>query len=230
MFTEESQSFSDQARQNLFDGIDPAIEKKQNQLKSSGSDQFESVANVTRNALQFIALTFVRTSELIGAKWEEFELDDESMWVIPASRMKKKRKHIVPLCKQSLSLLKKLEAIRSEHDWVFPSYRKPMTHLSTHTMINALYRMGYKNRMTVHGFRSLASTALNEIGFAADIIEKQLSVEDRNEVRSAYNHAEYIHKRKEMMQFWGDYLDKKKKLREDHTVTYLTISLDELLQ
>lgn len=161
----------------------------------------------TRLALKMLALTFVRTQELIGAEWQEFDFE-AAMWVLPADRMKMKAEHLVPLSRQALAVLEDLRRINGESRYVFAGInpRKPM---SNNTMLYALYRMGYRSRMTGHGFRSVASTILNEIsGFRSDVIERQLAHCERNAVRGAYNRAEYLPERRKMMQWWADYLDK----------------------
>lgn len=159
----------------------------------------------TRLALEMLALTFVRTTELIGATWNEFDLDN-AMWTIPAERMKMKAEHLVPLSQQTLSILSELKAISGISRYVFPG-RNPAVPMSNNTMLFALYRLGYKGRMSGHGFRAVASTALNESGFRPDVIERQLAHCERNEVRGAYNRAEYLPERKRMMQHWADHLD-----------------------
>lgn len=159
----------------------------------------------TMLALQLLALTFVRTNELIGAVWSEFDLDN-AVWVVPAHRMKMKAEHVVPLSAQSVTILRELHPMAGGSRFVFPgrSRDKP---ISNNTLLFALYRLGYKGKMTGHGFRSVASTVLNETGFRADVIERQLAHCERNEVRGAYNRAEYLQERREMMQHWGNYLD-----------------------
>ncbi|WP_297504212.1 tyrosine-type recombinase/integrase [Ferrovum sp.] len=160
----------------------------------------------TRLALQLLAQTFVRTSELIGAEWVEFDLD-HALWIIPAERMKMKTEHIVPLARQAITLLTELKQISRGSRFVFPGRNRDKP-ISNNTMLFALYRMGYKGKMTGHGFRAVASTLLNETGFTPDAIERQLAHCERNEVRGAYNRAEYLPERKKMMQFWADHLDK----------------------
>ena len=160
----------------------------------------------TRLALQLLAQTFVRTSELIGAEWVEFDLD-HALWIIPAERMKMKTEHIVPLARQAITLLTELKQISRGSRFVFPGRNRDKP-ISNNTMLFALYRMGYKGKMTGHGFRAVASTLLNETGFTPDAIERQLAHCERNEVRGAYNRAEYLSERKKMMQFWADHLDK----------------------
>jgi len=160
----------------------------------------------TRLALQLLAQTFVRTNELIGAEWPEFDLDN-ALWVIPAGRMKMRSEHIVPLSTQALTVLQQLKEIACGSRYVLPG-RNPSKPMSNNTMLFALYRLGYKGKMTGHGFRAVASTILNETGFNPDVIERQLAHCERNEVRGAYNRAEYLQERKRMMQYWADYLDK----------------------
>ena len=159
----------------------------------------------TRLALQMLAMTFVRTNELIGAEWTEFNLAG-ALWIVPASRMKMKQEHIVPLSLQALLLLSTLKEIGGDSRFVFPgrSRDKPV---SNNTMLFALYRLGYKGKMTGHGFRAVASTVLNEIGFRSDVIERQLAHGERDDVRAAYNRAEYLPERRKMMQQWADYID-----------------------
>lgn len=159
----------------------------------------------TRLALQLLAQTFVRTNELIGAEWLEFDLNN-ALWIIPAGRMKMKAEHIVPLSKQALAILAELKAISAGSRFVFPGRNREKP-ISNNTMLFALYRLGYKGKMTGHGFRAVASTILNETGFNPDVIERQLAHCERNEVRGAYNRAEYLPERKHMMQHWADYLN-----------------------
>lgn len=160
---------------------------------------------VTRLALELMALTFVRTSELIGARWEEFD-EQANEWRIPAERMKMRTPHIVPLSNQATSILKQLREINGSREFVFhsPQGRKP---ISNNTMLYALYRMGYKSRMTGHGFRGLAATVLREMGYSRDLVDRQLAHAERNQVTAAYVHAEYLPERRQMMQHWGDFLD-----------------------
>lgn len=159
----------------------------------------------TRLALQLLALTFVRTNELIGAVWTELDLDN-ALWIIPAERMKMRTQHVVPLCSQSLRILSELRLIAGKSIYVLPG-RNPAKPISNNTMLFALYRLGFKGKMTGHGFRAVASTVLNETGFRGDVIEIQLAHCERNEIRGAYNRALYLAERKTMMQWWGDYLE-----------------------
>ncbi len=159
----------------------------------------------TRLALQLLAITFVRTNELIGAQWPEFDLEG-AMWTVPASRMKMKQEHLVPLSRQAIALMAELKETCGGSRFVFPGRNRDKP-VSNNTMLFALYRLGYKGRHTGHGFRAVASTILNETGFRADVIERQLAHGEANEVRAAYNRAEYLQERKKMMQQWSDYID-----------------------
>jgi len=159
----------------------------------------------TRLALRLMVLTFARTTELRAARWSEIEnLDDNApLWRIPAERMKMKREHIVPLAPQAVAVLRELRALPGSDasPFLFPSASRDR-HMSNNTMLYALYRMGYHSRATVHGFRSMASTALNEMGFRPDVIERQLAHQEQNAVRAAYNRAEYLNERRAMMKRW----------------------------
>lgn len=169
----------------------------------------EAGDTLTRLALQLMAATFVRTSELIGAKWAEFDLK-AAMWAIPAERMKMKTEHLVPLSRQARAILAELKPLSGRSEYLFPGRNRDKP-ISNNTMLFALYRMGYKGKMTGHGFRAVASTIMNESGlFRPDVVERQLAHCERNEVRGAYNRAEYLPERRKLMQWWGDYLDKAK--------------------
>ena len=165
---------------------------------------------ITCLALRLMVLTFGRTTELRGARWSEFEnLDgNEPLWRIPAERMKMKREHIVPLVPQALTVLRELRALpgSDSSEFLFPSSSRD-GYMSNNTMLYAMYRMGYHGRATVHGFRAMASTALNEMGFRPDVIERQLAHQEQNAVRAAYNRAEYLKERRVMMLHWADHLD-----------------------
>ena len=167
----------------------------------------------TRLALQLMALTFVRTSELIGARWSEIDVPG-ARWNIPAPRMKMKTAHIVPLSKQALAILDRLKKVSFDKDLVFPGDVNPKKPMSNNTLLFALYRMGYRGRMTGHGFRGVASTVLHEQGWPHEHIELQLAHQERNETSAAYNHALYLKPRAEMMQAWADHIDAQRKLFE----------------
>jgi len=169
-------------------------------------DDYETIGDrQTRLALQLLALTFVRTSELIGAQWAEIDID-AALWIIPAERMKMRTEHVVPLCTQALAILEELRGLCDGSRFVLPGRNRDKP-ISNNTMLFALYRLGYKGKMTGHGFRAVASTLLNEQGYNRDVIERQLAHCERDEVRGAYNRAEYLPARKTMMQQWADYLD-----------------------
>jgi integrase len=161
----------------------------------------------TKLGLQLLLLTFVRTGELRGARWDEIDLIKKE-WHIPAERMKMREKHIVPLSKQALEIIEELRPISSHRTYLFPNRNRPSHFISENTLLYAMYRMGYHSRATPHGLRGTASTILNEQGFRSDVIERQLAHAPRNKVRAAYNHAQYLLERQEMMQWWGDFLDR----------------------
>jgi integrase len=160
----------------------------------------------TRLALQLMALTFVRTTELIGARWSEFDMK-ATRWDIPAERMKMKTPHIVPLSAQAKKIIEKLKEISFDRDLVFPGDVNPTKPMSNNTILFALYRLGYRGRMTGHGFRGVASTLLHEQGWPHEHIELQLAHQERDDTSAAYNHALYLTPRAEMMQAWADHLD-----------------------
>ncbi|MBI3867413.1 MAG: tyrosine-type recombinase/integrase [Verrucomicrobia bacterium] len=160
----------------------------------------------TKLALRLLLLTFVRTTELRAAGWMELDFD-KAEWRIPASRMKMKEEHMVPLSRQAVEVLRQLKKLTGNRQHLFPNQHSPKSFMSENTMLYALYRMGYHSRTTGHGFRSTASTILNEHGFMPDVIERQLAHCERNQVRAAYNHAQYLPERRKMMQWWADYLD-----------------------
>lgn len=161
---------------------------------------------VTVLALYLVVLTFVRTGELRGALWSEFDLLARE-WRIPAGRMKMKAAHIVPLSRQSLALLDILRQHTGHGELLFPSRSNPGQPFSENTLLYALYRLGYHGQATTHGFRALASTILNESGFRPDVIERQLAHSERNKVRAAYHRSEYLEDRRLMMDWWGNYLE-----------------------
>jgi integrase len=161
---------------------------------------------LTRLAMKVMALTFVRTSELIGASWDEFDFESRR-WAIPAERMKMKTPHIVPLARQAVDVLTLLQTISGHYQLVFPGEQDPKKPMSNMTILKALERMGYKGRMTGHGFRGLASTILHEQSYNHDHIELQLAHAPRNAVSAAYNHALYLEPRAAMMQDWADFLE-----------------------
>lgn len=160
----------------------------------------------TRAALELLILTATRPGELRGARWDEID-EERALWRIPGARMKMATEHLVPLSKQALSILRAMREISGARGLVFPSPFYPGKPLSDGTLNSALARMGYKGTATAHGFRTLFSTCANEAGWNGDLIEKQLAHEERDDVRSAYNRAQHLAKRTELMQWWADYVD-----------------------
>jgi integrase len=163
-------------------------------------------------ALKLAPLLFVRPGELRAARWEELQLDgEEPEWRIPAERMKMREYHVVPLARQSAAILRDLQPVTGPRGMVFPNLRDPNRPLSEVALTAALRRMGYSGEeMTWHGFRTIASTLLNEQGWHPDLIELQLAHQERNKVRAAYNRAQRLDERRKMMQGWADYLGKLK--------------------
>lgn len=162
---------------------------------------------IVRAALQLAPYVFVRPGELRRAEWAEFNLE-AAEWRIPAKKMKMRVVHIVPLARQVVEILHGLAQYTGTGRYLFPSMRANSAPISDMTLLAGLRRLGYgKDEMTMHGFRSLASTLLNEQGYNRDWIERQLAHGERNSIRAAYNYAEYLPERRRMMQEWADYLD-----------------------
>ena len=162
---------------------------------------------ITQLALQMAPLVFVRPGELRHSEWEEIHFD-EAAWRIPATKMKMRRDHIVPLSLQTLRILEELKLLTGTGTYVFPSTRSVTRPMSENTVNGALRRLGYTNdEFTGHSFRSMASTILNENSWNRDAIERQLAHVEGNSVRAAYNYAEHLEERRRMMQWWADYLD-----------------------
>jgi integrase len=158
----------------------------------------------TRLSIRLLMLTFVRTSELIEARWDEIDFQNK-IWNIPASRMKQNKDHYIPLSTQTLSCLYQLKTVTGTCELLFPKQGTRREPMSNSTILRVIERIGYKGRMTGHGFRTVASSALNESGmFDFDAIERQLSHQDRDGVRAAYNRAKYMDERRRIMQWWAD--------------------------
>ena len=168
-----------------------------------------SILFTTKCLIEWQMHTMVRPSEAALTKWSEID-SDSGIWSLPAERMKTGRNHKVLLSNQALELLRDIEPISGQRTYVFPSNRNPRSHASSASVNMAFRRMGFKGRLVGHGLRALASTVLNEEGFDKDLIEAALSHVDKNTVRSAYNRAEYLDRRRSMMQWWSDYIDKAK--------------------
>ncbi|WP_234196214.1 tyrosine-type recombinase/integrase [Pseudacidovorax sp. NFM-22] len=165
---------------------------------------------VTRLGLQLLSLTFVRVGELRHMRWDELR-EDGAIWVVPGERMKARLPHVVPMSTQAQGVLTKLKELTGDRALVLESPRQPRHPLSENTFLFALYRLGYRGRMTAHGFRALASTVLNEeSGFPHDVIERQLAHQETDAVRAAYNRATYLTQRRALMQWWSDWLDRQK--------------------
>ncbi|OOG54043.1 integrase [Rhodanobacter sp. B05] len=162
---------------------------------------------VVRSAMKLAPLVFVRPGELRKAEWTEFDLDG-AVWRIPAGKMKMREEHIVSLPVQAVAILRDLQPLTGRGQYVFPGERSTSRPMSENTVNAALRRMGFdKDTMTGHGFRAMASTRLNEMGWTPDVIERQLAHAERNKIRAAYNRAQYLDERTRMMQAWADYLD-----------------------
>jgi integrase len=162
---------------------------------------------VVEVAIKLAPLVFVRPGELRAAEWAEIDLDARE-WRIAAHRTKMRRPHLVPLAHQAVDILREIEPLTGRGRYVFPSPRSALRPLSDNAITAALRRIGYTGeQMSWHGFRAMASTLLNELGFPPDIIELQLAHQERNEVRAAYNRAQRVDERRKLMQAWADYLD-----------------------
>ena len=162
----------------------------------------------TRCLIEWQLLTLVRPSEASGARWAEIDLHAK-LWTIPAERMKAKREHIVPLSTQALEILEVMKPISAHHEHLFPSRNNPKQPMNSQTANAALKRIGFGGKLVAHGLRSIASTAMNEAFFHSDVIEAALSHIDQNEIRRAYNRSNYLNKRIELMEWWGEKIRQK---------------------
>lgn len=173
-----------------------------------------SIKTITKSLIEWQLHTMVRPSEAATAEWSDIDLDNK-IWVIPAEKMKKTRKareqsnkpHKVPLTDQTIALLQFIKPISGHRQFIFPADRNPKSHANEQSANMALKRMGYEKKLVAHGLRALASTTLNEQGFDADVIESCLAHVDKNEVRRAYNRAEYLERRRALMQWWSNHID-----------------------
>lgn len=173
---------------------------------------------VTMAALKLAPMVFARPGNLRAMEWSEIDLS-AAEWRIPADKMKMREAHVVPLAEQAVDVLRGIQPLTGYGRYVFPSLRTGRRPMSENTINAALRRLGYdKETMTGHGFRAMASTRLNELGWMPDVIERQLAHAERNKVRAAYNRASYLSERRKMMQAWADYLDS---LREQNNVVRL---------
>lgn len=202
---------------NPLIGIKAAFEKPKKQhmpsIKPDELPQFmkalsiASIKIVTRYLIEWQLHTIARPSEAAGATWAEIDFENK-LWNIPAERMKKKRPHSVPLTDQALRLLESIKPITGHRKFIFPADRNPKKHANESTANVAIKRMGYQGKLVAHGLRSIASTTLNEQGFDHDVIEAALAHVDSNEVRRAYNRADYLTRRKTMMAWWSEHIEK----------------------
>jgi integrase len=167
---------------------------------------YASIKLVTRCLIEWQLHTMTRPSESAKAEWSEIDLENK-LWVIPAERMKMRLEHKVPLTEQAIEILERLKPITGHRKHLFPSHIDHKRHCNVETANKALIRMGYKNRLVAHGLRALASTTLNEEGLNPDVIEAALSHVDKNEVRRAYNRAEYLDSRRELMCWWSEHIE-----------------------
>ena len=199
----------------LTKALTPPVKKKMAALKPEELPEFlrrledYQGHRLTYLGMRFVIYTFVRTSELRLAEWKEFELKSANpVWTIPAERMKMRREHLVPLSKQAVQILQQVAEISGGERLVFPSQNNPNKPMSENTLLFAIYRMGYHSRATTHGFRSVASTMLNESEkWQPDAIERQLAHVESNKVRAAYDRAEHLPERRRMMQWWAEHID-----------------------
>ena len=165
-----------------------------------------SIKRTTRALIEWQLHTMTRPVEAATTRWADIDFD-KGIWIIPAERMKKRRPHVVPLTDETLSILNAVKPFSGHREYVFPADRDPRTHCNSQTANMALKRMGFAGRLVSHGMRSIASTVLNEHGFDPELIEVALAHVDKNEVRSAYNRADYIERRRPMMEWWSQHID-----------------------
>ncbi|MFJ3684125.1 integrase domain-containing protein [Pseudomonas sp. NPDC090208] len=164
-----------------------------------------SIKRTTRCLIEWQLHTMTRPAEAATTRWADIDFE-KKIWTIPAERMKKRRTHIIPLTEQALALLEAIKPYSGHREYVFPADRNPRTHCNSQTANMALKRMGFEGRLVSHGMRSMASTILNEQGFEPELIEVALAHVDKDEVRSAYNRADYIERRRPMMAWWSEHI------------------------
>ena len=202
---------------NPASGISYAFEKpkKEHQpsIRPERLPEFLSAlakANVTlqtRCLILWQLLTIVRPSEAVTVAWREIDFDN-SLWVIPPEKMKMKREHVVPLCSHALAVLEQLRPISGHREYVFPSIKEPRQPMHAQTANAAIKRIGFSRELVAHGMRAIASTAMNEAGFNPDVVEAALAHLEKDEVRRAYNRSVYLEQRIELMQWWGDFVER----------------------
>jgi integrase len=204
--------------QNPLLNINQAFQKpvKQNQLTLEPSELPElvndlnnvNIRTTTRHLIFWQLHTMTRPSEAVGTRWDEIDFDNQ-VWLIPKERMKRRKAHTTPLTPQTLEILASMKPISGHREYVFPADRDPLTHTHRQTANATLRRMGYGERLVSHGLRALASTTLNEQGFDPDIIEAALAHSGKDQVRAAYNRAEYLERRRVMMCWWSNLVTSK---------------------
>tara|TARA_R100000935_G_C2819210_1_gene158866 strand:- start:114 stop:1361 length:1248 start_codon:yes stop_codon:yes gene_type:complete len=166
-----------------------------------------SIKRTTRALIEWQLHTMTRPVEAATTRWADIDFEKQ-IWTIPAERMKKRRPHIVPLTEHALAILETVKPYSGQREFVFPADRNPRTHCNSQTANMAIKRMGFAGRLVSHGMRSIASTVLNEEGFDPELIEVALAHVDKNEVRAAYNRADYVDRRRSMMGWWSDHIKK----------------------
>lgn len=166
-----------------------------------------SIKRTTRCLIEWQLHTMTRPAEAATTRWADIDFD-KRIWTIPPERMKKRRPDTIPLTDQALSLLETLKQLSGNREYVFPSDKPPRTHANSQTANMALKRMGFQDRLVSHGLRSMASTILNEYGWDPELIEVALAHVDKDEVRSAYNRTDYIERRRPMMAWWSEHIQK----------------------
>ncbi|QSX39773.1 integrase domain-containing protein [Shewanella cyperi] len=200
---------------NPLSGIKAAFKKpkKQNMAALSPAElplllhalSEANIKKVTRGLIFWQLHTMTRPNEAAGTRWAEID-EEARLWTIPAERMKMRREHVIPLSDEAMAILATIKPLSGHREYVFPSDIDPKTHTHVQTANMALKRMGLQGRTTAHGLRALASTTLNEQGFDWDVVEAALAHTDKNQVRSAYNRASYLERRREMMCWWSNFI------------------------
>ncbi|QBY03727.1 DUF4102 domain-containing protein [Thalassotalea sp. HSM 43] len=165
-----------------------------------------TILRTTRCLVLWQLHTMTRPIEAATARWEDIDLENK-VWVIPADRMKMKKPHTIPLTEQTLELLNTIRSMSDGKEYLFTNHRDPTRHANSQSVNMALKRMGFAGELVSHGLRALASTTLNEQGFDPDVIEAALAHVDKNEVRRAYNRAEYLERRRKLMYWWSDHIE-----------------------
>jgi integrase len=176
-------------------------------LKKLSSTREYVIGPQVRLAMKLLMLTLVRTNELIGAKWDEVDFEERT-WTVPAGRMKMKKEHAVPLSDQALEAFATLQKICTSGEWVFPNHQNMKKPMSNNAILFALYRMGYKGKMTGHGFRSLGMGVCKEkLGYRHEVVDRQLAHVPKDSVDRAYDRATFMDERRRMLQEYADYID-----------------------